>query len=139
MLQRRPDAARRCAPELALGGTSNARLACGQLRVQGTSCSPKGGSAGCLAPRSAAAAHAPGALRAPKPASRLAETGRSRTQHFLSGAPPLQLVAEFSSFSAKSQAGAHAGEWLRAIPTDKGTQLLLPLDMQVALRDSNIH
>jgi len=33
----------------------------------------------------------------------------------------------------RCQAGAHAGEWLRAIPTEKGTQIL-PLDKHPALR-----
>jgi len=85
------------------------------------------------ASRGATAAHAPSrAPRARKLASWLAEAGSSRTQHFLSRAPPLQLVAEFPGFAALP---GRCACWRMGArhPVRQGTQLL-PLDMQLALR-----
>ena len=135
MLQRRPDAARRCAHELALGGVSaapclRAAAAAGDiLLAEGWVERPEWDSL----LRGAQPAPSPPESSEPgvwphgwqKPAAR--ELNTSYRERLLCSLPPS------SRAPLRSQAGAHAGEWLRAIPTNEGTQLL-PLDMQLALR-----
>ena len=135
MLQRRPDAARRCAHELALGGVSAApclraaAAAGGMLLAEGWVERPEWDSL----LRGAQPAPSPPEPSEPgvwphgwqKPAARVLNTSY-RERLFCSSPPSSRALL-------RSQAGAHAGEWLRAIPTNEGTQLL-PLDMQLALR-----
>ena len=139
MLQRRPDAARRCAHKLALGGVSaapclRAAAAAGDMLLaegwverpewdSGVGFLLRGAQPAPSPPESSESGVWPHGWQ--KPAARVLNI--SYRERLLCSSPPSSRAL------LRSQAGAHAGEWLRAIPTDEGTQLL-PLDMQLALR-----
>ena len=140
MLQGRPDAANRCARELALGGASTAPCMRGAAavvagdRLLAERWNERPGWDALLRGAQPLPAHLepsepgswPHGWR--KPAARVLNTSYRKCL--------LCSLSPSSRVLLRSQAGAHAGEWLRAIPTDEGTQFMqpLPLDMQIALR-----
>ena len=129
-----PDVAARCARELA--AAHDGSCGSGALRARD--------SAGAALDAEGWTAHPDGPIpfwgaRSPRACARrtgrdrglalwLAETGSSRTPHVLSRAPAPQLPL-------RSQSGAHAGEWLRAVPADsRSSPLTRPMLRPTLLR-----
>ena len=124
MLQGRPDAANRCARELALGGASTAPCLRAAAAAGDRLPLLRGAQPSPVHPEPSEPGSWPHGWQ--KPAARVFNTSyRERLPCSLSPSSRALL---------RSQAGAPAGEWLWAIPTDEGTQLLLPLHMQIFLR-----
>ncbi|CAE7232384.1 GOR [Symbiodinium natans] len=135
MLQRRPEIARRYAQELALGGGSTAPClraaaeAGDRLLAEGWRARPEWDALlhGARPPPTHAEPSEPGSWPHGWQKPAVCALNKSYRERLLCNLSPSSRTL------LRSQAGAHAGEWLRAIPTDEGTQFL-PLDMQVALR-----
>lgn len=124
MKQRRPEVARRYAQALALGGGSTApclraaAAAGDRLLAEGWSARPEWDDLlhGARPPPTHTEPSEPGSWPHgwQKQAARVLNT--SYRERLLSSLSPSSRAL------LRSQAGAHAGEWLRAIPTDEGTQ-----------------
>ena len=126
MLQRRPEVARRYAQELALGGGSTAPClraaaeAGDRLLAEGWRARPEWDALlhGARPPPTHAEPSEPGSWISwphgwQKPAACV--LNKSYRERLLCSLSPSSRAL------LRSQAGAHAGEWLRAIPTDEGT------------------